>query len=240
MEAPKSGSRSCLDRHSTPLAERDWAQGRSPETSVLIRRWKARKLLARYQARPAGARVTLTHDTTEVERIWDHLFNELGFAEVGFAPVTSGDIDTFNLSVDELHDTDSLFETCAVPGSVGPATLVWQDRNPRLRPLHRDLLHRRAFAQRPEPDVWRAQPTGQVRHQTEEAAGGGRDPTLALHDLHEPGRQQGVPRRYLEQPRGVRCRTAQAAEHARAAGGRHGRSCAANLHPLSDNTPKLG
>lgn len=65
---------------------------------------KARKLLARYTARPVGARVTLTHGTIEVERIWDHLFNELGFAEVGFAPVTSGDIDTFNLSVDELHE----------------------------------------------------------------------------------------------------------------------------------------
>jgi uncharacterized protein len=71
---------------------------------------KARKLLARYNARPIGARVTLTHGTTEVERIWDHLFNELGFAEVGFAPVTSGDIDTFNLSVDELHEVFAGFK----------------------------------------------------------------------------------------------------------------------------------
>ena len=65
-------------------------------------RQKATKLLSRYDARPVGARVTLTHGTTEVERIWDHLFNELGFAEVGFAPVTSGDISTFNLTNDEL------------------------------------------------------------------------------------------------------------------------------------------
>lgn len=63
---------------------------------------KAERLLSRYTARPVGARVTLTHGTTEVERIWDHLFNELGFAEVGFAPVTSGDISTFNLSSEEL------------------------------------------------------------------------------------------------------------------------------------------
>lgn len=63
---------------------------------------KAKKLLSRYNARPVGARVTLTHGTTEVERIWDHLFNELGFAEVGFAPVTSGDISTFNLTEEEL------------------------------------------------------------------------------------------------------------------------------------------
>lgn len=65
-------------------------------------RRKAERLLSRYTARPVGARVTLTHGTTEVERIWDHLFNELGFGEVGFAPVTSGDISTFNLTGDEL------------------------------------------------------------------------------------------------------------------------------------------
>ena len=67
-------------------------------------RRKAERLLSRYSARPVGARVTLTHGTTEVERIWDHLFNELGFAEVGFAPVTSGDISTFNLSNEEVAE----------------------------------------------------------------------------------------------------------------------------------------
>lgn len=70
-------------------------------TYETVRR-KAERLLSRYDARPVGARVTLTHGTTEVERIWDHLFNELGFAEVGFAPVTSGDISTFNLTGEEL------------------------------------------------------------------------------------------------------------------------------------------
>lgn len=70
-------------------------------TYETVRR-KAERLLSRYTARPVGARVTLTHGTTEVERIWDHLFNELGFAEVGFAPVTSGDISTFNLTGEEL------------------------------------------------------------------------------------------------------------------------------------------
>lgn len=70
-------------------------------TYETVRR-KAERLLSRYTARPVGARVTLTHGTIEVERIWDHLFNELGFAEVGFAPVTSGDISTFNLTGDEL------------------------------------------------------------------------------------------------------------------------------------------
>src|SRR5690606_2781230 len=36
------------------------------------------------------------------EEIWDHLIKDLGFAEVGFAPVTSGDISSFNLTPEAL------------------------------------------------------------------------------------------------------------------------------------------
>lgn len=59
-------------------------------------------LLSTYTSRPVGARVTLTTGITDIETIWDHLFNTLGFSEVGFAPVTSGDIADYNLSADEL------------------------------------------------------------------------------------------------------------------------------------------
>ncbi|WP_447750407.1 quinohemoprotein amine dehydrogenase maturation protein [Pseudomonas nicosulfuronedens] len=70
-------------------------------TYDVVRR-KADMLLSRYKSRPVGARVTLTTGVTDVETIWDHLFNEMGFAEVGFAPVTSGDVSSFNLTGDEL------------------------------------------------------------------------------------------------------------------------------------------
>jgi uncharacterized protein len=50
---------------------------------------KIRALMARHRGRPIGARVTLTRDTLDVRRIYEHLTNELGFWEVGFAPVTS-------------------------------------------------------------------------------------------------------------------------------------------------------
>jgi uncharacterized protein len=50
---------------------------------------KIKALLAAHRSRPIGARVTLTRDTLEVRRIYDHLTNEIGFWEVGFAPVTS-------------------------------------------------------------------------------------------------------------------------------------------------------
>jgi uncharacterized protein len=63
---------------------------------------KVRMLLGRYRSRPVGARVTLTAGVTEVEAIFDHLRDELGFGEVGLAPVTSGDVTRFNLSEAEL------------------------------------------------------------------------------------------------------------------------------------------
>lgn len=70
-------------------------------TYDVVRR-KVDMLLSRYRSRPVGARVTLTRGITDVETIWNHLFNELGFAEVGFAPVTSGDMASFNLTGEEL------------------------------------------------------------------------------------------------------------------------------------------
>ncbi len=70
-------------------------------TYDVVRR-KVEMLLARYNARPIGCRVTLTRGITDVEAIYDHLSGELGFFEVGFGPVTSGDIAEFNLTGEEL------------------------------------------------------------------------------------------------------------------------------------------
>ncbi|MGE0126406.1 MAG: quinohemoprotein amine dehydrogenase maturation protein [Vicinamibacterales bacterium] len=50
---------------------------------------KIKALLARHRTRPIGARVTLTRQTLDVQRIYRHLFEDLGFWEVGFAPVTT-------------------------------------------------------------------------------------------------------------------------------------------------------
>jgi uncharacterized protein len=66
-------------------------------------RRKSEMLLSRYRSRPIGARVTLTHGVTQVVEIHRHLKQELGFFEVGFAPVTAGDIASFNLTQEELH-----------------------------------------------------------------------------------------------------------------------------------------
>lgn len=50
---------------------------------------KIRELLKRHRSRPIGARVTLTRHNLDVRRIYRHLRDEVGFWEVGFAPVTT-------------------------------------------------------------------------------------------------------------------------------------------------------
>ncbi|HEY2163128.1 MAG TPA: quinohemoprotein amine dehydrogenase maturation protein [Gemmatimonadaceae bacterium] len=47
------------------------------------------ELLRRHRRRPVGARVTLTGQNLDVAAIYRHLYEELGFWEVGFAPVTT-------------------------------------------------------------------------------------------------------------------------------------------------------
>jgi len=50
---------------------------------------KIQELLRRHRSRPIGARVTLTSETLDIRRIYRHLTEEIGFWEVGFAPVTT-------------------------------------------------------------------------------------------------------------------------------------------------------
>jgi uncharacterized protein len=50
---------------------------------------KVRELLATHKTRPIAARVTLTAQVRDVVSIFRHLREEMGFHEVGFAPVTT-------------------------------------------------------------------------------------------------------------------------------------------------------
>src|ERR1700730_8916553 len=50
---------------------------------------KVRALIENHRTRPITARVTLTSHVTDVVRIFRHLKQDLGFHEVGFAPVTT-------------------------------------------------------------------------------------------------------------------------------------------------------
>ncbi|MCG3655792.1 quinohemoprotein amine dehydrogenase maturation protein [Aliarcobacter butzleri] len=74
-------------------------------------RKKVELLLSLHKDRPIGARVTLTRGVTQIEEIWEHLFNELKFSEVGFAPATASDNAVFNLSEVELIKVFEGFKT---------------------------------------------------------------------------------------------------------------------------------
>src|SRR5579871_535339 len=50
---------------------------------------RVRALIAQHRTRPITARVTLTNGASDVVRIYRHLKQDLGFSEVGFAPVTT-------------------------------------------------------------------------------------------------------------------------------------------------------
>jgi uncharacterized protein len=50
---------------------------------------KIRELLRRHRSRPIGARVTLTTNILDIRKIFRHLTEDIGFREVGFAPVTT-------------------------------------------------------------------------------------------------------------------------------------------------------
>jgi len=50
---------------------------------------KIKELLTRHRTKPIAARVTLTSGTLDILRIYRHLTDEIGFVEVGFAPVTT-------------------------------------------------------------------------------------------------------------------------------------------------------
>ncbi len=71
---------------------------------------KVRLLLERYRSRPVGARVTLGGGNVEVEAIHAHLRGELGFHEVGYAPVTSAADESHALSSAELAEVHAAFE----------------------------------------------------------------------------------------------------------------------------------
>jgi uncharacterized protein len=71
---------------------------------------KVRTLLDKYRSRPVGARVTLGSGTTDVEAIHAHLRGEMGFHEVGYAPVTSAAEAGHALSEAELAEVHRAFE----------------------------------------------------------------------------------------------------------------------------------
>jgi len=68
---------------------------------------KIKELIKVHRSRPIGARVTLTAQVVDVKTIFHHLTEEMGFDEVGFAPVTTSPVRLYaigNKGLDHVLD----------------------------------------------------------------------------------------------------------------------------------------
>ncbi|MGD8728880.1 MAG: SPASM domain-containing protein, partial [Gemmatimonadota bacterium] len=74
---------------------------------------KIKELLAVHRSRPIGARVTLTQKNMNVLEIYRHLTEEIGFWEVGLAPVTTQNHREYAISAEGKDDMLRQFEELA-------------------------------------------------------------------------------------------------------------------------------
>lgn len=74
---------------------------------------KLRALIANHKTRAITARVTLTDGVTDVIRIYRHLKDELGFHEVGFAPVTASNRQSYAISDGDMEGVIAQFHQLA-------------------------------------------------------------------------------------------------------------------------------
>jgi uncharacterized protein len=70
---------------------------------------KVRELLARHHTRPIAARVTMTSGAMDALKIYRHLKHDLGFHEVGFAPVTTSPDRLYSINEPGMHHVFSQF-----------------------------------------------------------------------------------------------------------------------------------
>jgi uncharacterized protein len=74
---------------------------------------RVRALIENHRTRPITARVTLTKGVTDVVKIFRHLKNDLGFHEVGFAPVTTSPDRLYAINERGMDDVLSQFHLLA-------------------------------------------------------------------------------------------------------------------------------
>jgi len=74
---------------------------------------RIRALIANHRTRAITARVTLTDGVTDVLRIYKHLKHDIGFAEVGFAPVTTTKKQDYSIEDDDMESVLEQFQALA-------------------------------------------------------------------------------------------------------------------------------
>lgn len=130
------GDEKAHDRHRTFKSGRGSYEMIAPRIQKLIERNRAAR------GRPIGARVTLTAGMTGVRDIYEHLTGELGFDEVGLAPVTSAPGNDYALSnenYDEiLREFAGLAEDYVAKAIEGKAH-GFSNLNDVIRELHQGI-----------------------------------------------------------------------------------------------------
>ncbi|MFN3470502.1 MAG: quinohemoprotein amine dehydrogenase maturation protein [Novosphingobium sp.] len=86
---------------------------RNGKGSYAVMEPRLRKLIAGHKTRAITARVTLTEGVTDVIRIYRHLKDDLGFHEVGFAPVTDSGQQAYTLDADGMDTVVAAFHELA-------------------------------------------------------------------------------------------------------------------------------
>lgn len=74
---------------------------------------RVKALIASHKTRPITCRVTLTNGVTDVVRIYRHLKDELGFHEIGFAPVTTSPDRLYAIDEPGMHGVLKQFHILA-------------------------------------------------------------------------------------------------------------------------------
>jgi uncharacterized protein len=74
---------------------------------------RLRALIANHRTRAITARVTLTEGVTDVIRIYRHLKDDIGFHEVGFAPVTTSGDQAYSLDDEAMGEVIDQFRALA-------------------------------------------------------------------------------------------------------------------------------
>jgi uncharacterized protein len=75
---------------------------------------RVKALIAQHKTRPITARVTMTSHAMDVRKIYQHLKHELGFYEVGFAPVTTSPNRLYAINEPGMDNVLAQFEELAM------------------------------------------------------------------------------------------------------------------------------
>ena len=130
------GDRQDQDRHRTFRSGKGSFDVIVPRIKALIARNKEKR------GRPLGARVTLTSGSSKISDIYRYLVDELGFDEVGFAPVTTAAERDYAMSGSDLSDMLSDFGELAddlVDHAVRGQHHGFSNLNDVLRELHQGV-----------------------------------------------------------------------------------------------------